>query len=61
MLDAIALIAGQVKRAQDAACLQRQAGMIVTGAREAVPEGDDLLAVEARFTAATQALRELHG
>jgi len=61
MLDAIALIAGQVKRAQDAACLQRQAGMIVTGAREAVPEADDLLAVEARFTAATQALRELHG
>jgi len=26
-----------------------------------VPEADDLLAVEARFTAATQALRELHG
>ncbi len=59
MLDAIAQIAGQVQRAQDAACLQRHAGMIVGGAREAVPEADDLFAVEARFTAATQALREL--
>jgi len=35
--------------------------MIVRGAREAVPEADDLLAVETAFTAATQALRELHG
>jgi len=59
MLDAIALIAGQVQRAQDAACLQRQAGMIVTAARETVPEPDDLRAVEASFTAAAQALREI--
>jgi len=59
MLDAIALIAGQVQRAQDAACLQRQAGMIVTAAREAVPEPDDLRTVEASFKAATQALREI--
>ncbi len=60
MLDAIAQIAGQVQSAPDAASLRRQAGMIVTGAREAVPEADDLLAVEAAFMAATQALRELH-
>lgn len=56
MLDAIVQIAGQVQSAQDASCLQRHANMIVRGAREAVPEADDLLAVEARFTMATQAL-----
>ncbi len=61
MLDAIAQIAGHLQRAQDTACLQRHADMIVRGAREAVPEADDLLAVETRFTAATQALREPHG
>jgi len=59
MLDAIALIAGQVQRAQDAACLQRQAGMIVTAARGTVPEPDDLRAVEVAFMAAAQALREI--
>lgn len=61
MLDAIVQIAGHVQRAPDAACLQRHAGMIVRAAREAVPEPDDLLAVEARFMAATQALREHQG
>ena len=55
MLDAIAQIAGQVQRAQDAACLKRHVGMIVTAAREAVPEPDDLLDVEAAFTTASQA------
>jgi len=60
MLGAITQIAGHVQRAPDAACLQRHAGMIFTGAREAVPEADDLLAVEAAFAAATQALRGLH-
>jgi uncharacterized membrane protein len=59
MLDAIAQIAGHVRRVQDAACLQRQAGMIVRGAQEAVPEPYDLLAVEEAFMAATQALREI--
>jgi uncharacterized membrane protein len=57
MLDAIAQIAGHVNSAQQATCLQRQAGMIVKGAREAVPEAEDVLAVEARFTTATRALR----
>lgn len=61
MLDAIAQIAGHARRAQDAACLQRHAHMIIRGAREAVPEADDLLAIEARFTTATHALEKLHG
>ena len=61
MLDAVAQIAGHVQRAQDAACLQRHAGMVIKGAREAVPEADDLLAVEAGFTAATLALGEQCG
>jgi uncharacterized membrane protein len=57
MLDAIAQIAGHVNSLQQATCLHRHAGMIVKGAREAVPEADDVLAVEERFTAATLALR----
>lgn len=57
MLDAIAQIAGHVNSQQQATCLQRHAGMIVKGAREAVPEADDVLAVEVRFVAATLALR----
>ena len=57
MLDAITQIAGQVQGAQDTACLQRHADMIVRGAREAVPEAQDRLAVEARHLAATRALR----
>jgi uncharacterized membrane protein len=61
MLDAIGQIASQVQRAPDAACLERHANSIVRGAREAVPEPNDLLAVEAAFTAATQALRNHHG
>ncbi|WP_090242620.1 DUF2254 domain-containing protein [Pseudomonas guineae] len=59
MLDAIAQIAGHVSSQQQATCLQRQAGMIVKGAREAVPEADDVLAVEVRFAAATLALRNV--
>jgi len=57
MLDAIVQIAGHVRSAQDAACLQRHAGMIIRGAREAVPEADDVLAVEAAFAKASHALR----
>lgn len=60
MLDAIIQIAGHAHHAQDAACLQRHADMIVRGAREAVPEAGDMLAVEEHFTEATQALREPH-
>ena len=61
MLDAISQIAGHTQSSQDAACLQRHAGMIVRGAREAVPEEDDLAAVEISFTAATKALDEQIG
>lgn len=61
LLDAIAQIAGHVQRAQNAACLQRHASMIVRGAREAVPEAEDRLAVEARYSATIQALHELAG
>ena len=60
MLDVIAQIAGHVQHTQDADCLLRHAGMILRGAREAVPEADDRLAVETRFTAAALALRSLH-
>jgi len=58
MLDAIAQIADHVQHAPDAACLQRQADMILRGALEAVPEADDVLAVEEAFATATQALRK---
>ncbi|QCB45474.1 hypothetical protein [Hydrogenophaga sp. PAMC20947] len=61
MLDAITQIAGHVQSAQDAAHLQRHAGMIVRGARDGVPEADDLAAVEAGFTAAIEALCERFG
>ena len=60
ILDAIAQIAGQVQSAQDAACLQRHAGMIVKGARDGVQEAYDLAAVELGFKAARQALSEIH-
>jgi uncharacterized membrane protein len=58
MLDAITQIASQVQRPQDAACLQRQAGMVIVGARAMVPEVADLLAVEEHFKEATQTLSE---
>lgn len=45
MLDAIARIAGHVRRAPEAACLSRHADMIVRSAREAVPEEGGRLAV----------------
>jgi len=61
MLDAITQVAGHVRHAQDAACLRRHADMIIRGTRQAVPEADDRLAVEARYTEATRSLREIHG
>lgn len=57
MLEAIAQIADHVQSAPQAACLQRHAEMIVRAARAAVPEPNDLLAVEVAFRAAAQALR----
>jgi uncharacterized membrane protein len=61
LLDAIIQIASHVQHPQDAACLQRHAEMIVRGAREAVPETDDVLAVEVRFLAVGKALRQRSG
>ncbi len=55
LLEAIAQIAGHVQTASDAACLQRHARLIVKGAQEAVPEPDDLLDVEAAFSAVNRA------
>lgn len=59
MLDAITQIAGHVRCALDAACLQRHARMIAGGAREGVPEAEDRRAVEIHFAAATRALSAL--
>jgi uncharacterized membrane protein len=61
LLDAIAQIAGRMQHTAHASCLRRQAEMIVRGAREAVAEPEDVRAVEARFVAATQALRGTQG
>lgn len=61
LLEAIGQIADHVQGEQDAACLQRHADMILRGSREAVPEAEDRLAVEARFATAAQALRRLNG
>ena len=62
MLDAIAQIAERVQSSADTENLLRHAEMILRGARDAVPEADDLRAVEAAFTAAKQALlSELEG
>jgi len=61
LLDAIEQTAAYVRRVADAACLQRHADMIIRGSREAVPEPEDLRAIEARFTAATRALGERRG
>lgn len=55
--DALVHIAGHVRSAQDAACLQRHSHMIIRGAQQAVPEADDVLAVEAAFAKASHALR----
>ena len=61
LLDAIAQIADHVQRPQDAACLQHRADMIIRGAREAVPEADDLATVEAWFTVVIRALGDQCG
>lgn len=57
MLDAIAQVAQRMQRSPNAANLQRHAEMIVRGARDAVPEAEDLRAVEAAFAAVIESLR----
>ncbi len=59
MLDAIGEIADHVHCSQDADCLQRHVNMIIKGAREAVPDPEDVSAVETRYTATTLRLREV--
>lgn len=61
LLDAIMQIAGHVKSMEDASCLQRHAIMIIRGARESVPEAEDLVDVETVFSATMQALSKLLG
>lgn len=58
LLDAITVIAEAVHRPEDRAALRRHAEMIVRGAREGVPEEEDLRAVEDRYQVASQALRK---
>jgi len=49
LLETIAVIAEAVHRPEDWAALRRHAEMIVRGAREGLPEGEDRRAVEDRF------------
>ena len=56
MLESIEAIAGATEAADDRAALRRHAEMIARGAREAVPDPDDRIAVETRAAAAHRAL-----
>jgi uncharacterized membrane protein len=56
LLQTIAVIAEAVDRPEDRAALHRHAGMIVRGAREALPEHWDRKEVEERYQAAVRAL-----
>jgi uncharacterized membrane protein len=58
LLETIAVIAEAVHRPEDWAALRRHAEMIVRGAREGLPEGEDRRAVEDRFEMTVGALRE---
>jgi uncharacterized membrane protein len=51
-----AVVAGATHRPNDRAALLRQAEMIVRGAREALPEDGDRLAVEECYRDASRAL-----
>ena len=58
LLETIAVIAEAVHRPADWAALRRHADMIVRGAREGLPEGEDRRAVEDRFEITVGALLE---
>ncbi len=58
LLDTITVIADSVRRPEDYATLRRHAKMIVRGAREEFPEGEDRHVVEKRYQVAKKALRE---
>jgi uncharacterized membrane protein len=57
LLETIAVIAEAVHRPEDRAALRRHAEMIVRGAREGLPEGEDRRAVEDRFEMTVGALQ----
>jgi uncharacterized membrane protein len=57
LLETIAVIAEAVHRPEDRAALRRHAEMIVRGAREGLPEGEDRRDVEARFEMTVAALQ----
>ena len=59
MLEAIVQVAGHVRTAPNMACLQRHADMIARGAREDVPEPNDLMDVEAGYAEASRVCREM--
>lgn len=58
LLETIATIARAAHRPEDRAVLHRHAEMIVSGAREGLPEAGDRRAVLARYHMVTDALRE---
>jgi uncharacterized membrane protein len=58
LLDTIAVIAGATHRPRDRDALRRHADMIVRGAREGLPEGEDRREAEDRYSAAIRVLRE---
>ncbi|MEO7727369.1 MAG: DUF2254 domain-containing protein [Burkholderiales bacterium] len=60
LLETILVVAGFVHREEDREALRRHARMIVSGAREGLPEAEDRRAVEARYLAASRMLDNPH-
>jgi uncharacterized membrane protein len=58
LLETIAVIAGAAHRPQDGAVLRRHADMIIRGAREGLPEGEDRREAQDRYSAAIEALHK---
>ncbi len=56
LLETILVVAGFVHREEDRVALRRHARMIVSGAREGLPEAEDRRAVEERYLAASRTL-----
>ena len=56
LLKTILVVAGFVHREEDRVALWRHARMIVSGAREGMPEAEDRRAVEERYRAASRML-----
>jgi uncharacterized membrane protein len=58
LLESIAVVATVTTRPEDRGALRMHAELIVRGAREALPEKEDLRAVESRYLAAQRSLGE---